>query len=170
MPTVGLGGLAVLAVIALAGCNGDKHQDTPQPPVNSSATVARPQRPAASADATNAMVEAATLGKANAPLKLKFEITSRPVVGQTIVVNLALLAAAPAQAAKLQFDDSPGLVFADRAEIVVGALQPEEPFRHEVRVTATAEGVYFLGLTATMTQDSIVETRRFSIPIIVSAR
>lgn len=162
-----LAGLSV--VLAVAACDRGKH-DQAATPAAGKAAGASGNRTATAAEQTASMVQAPTVGKANAPVDLRFDINSRPVSGQTIIVSLALIATAPAQSATLHFEDSPGLVFADRSDIAIGALQPDSVSRQEVRVTATADGVYFIGVTVILVRDSLSESRRFSIPVIVSAR
>jgi hypothetical protein len=156
------------AMLALAACSGDKHQDTAvQAAAKHAASTAR-QPSASAADQTASMVQAATSGKATAPMQLKFELTERPIAGQTIDLGLALLVSAPAQSVTLHFGDSPGLVFADPADRPIGAVVPDTVYRQDVKLSAPAEGVYFLAVTATMTRDAIAEARAFTIPIIVS--
>jgi hypothetical protein len=158
------------AVLALAACSGNKNQDTPAQAAAKSAASAARARPATGAEQTASMVQAATSGKATAPMQLKFELAERPIAGQTIGLSLALLAGVPAQSATLHFGDSPGLVFADPADRALGAVVPDTVYRQEVQLSASAEGVYFVAVTATMTHDAITETRDFSIPIIVGAQ
>lgn len=115
------------------------------------------------------MVEAPTLGKASAPVRLKFELAQRPVAGQTILVRIALIPGTAAQSMSLQFAESAGLVLADRTERQLGAVHPDTAYLLEISASAPAEGVFFLNLGATLSHDATVETRNFSIPIIVAS-
>ncbi len=155
------------AMLTLAACSGDKHPDTPDQAAAKGAASAK-QHSATVAEQTASMVQAPTSGKATAPMQLKFELAERPMAGQTIDLALALLAGVPAQSVTLHFADSPGLVFADQADRPIGAVTPDGVYRQDVKLSAPAEGVYFVAVTATMTHDATVETRAFSIPIIVS--
>jgi hypothetical protein len=164
-------GVAVFcAMLALTACSGNKHQDTTDQAAAKNAAAAARQRPATVTEQTASMVQAATSGKATAPMQLKFELAERPIAGQTIGLSLALLAGVPAQSVTLHFGDSPGLVLADPADRTIGAVAPDAVYRQDVKLSAPAEGVYFVAVTATMTHDATVETRAFSIPIIVSAQ
>jgi hypothetical protein len=156
------------AMLALAACSGEKHPDAADQAAAKSAASAAKQHTATVAEQTASMVQAATSGKATAPMQLKFELAERPIAGQTIDLALALLAGVPAQSVTLHFGDSPGLVYADQADRPIGAVTPDAVYRQDVKLSAPAEGVYFLAVTATMTHDATVETRAFSIPIIVS--
>ena len=161
-----IGGMTAL-LLAVAGCGHDKAQQAADLAAKTAATTR--QAPQTAAEQTAAMVDAPTLGRATAPLRLKFEILQRPVAGQTIVISLALIPGAAAQSLTLQFTDPAGLVLADHADRQLGAVQPDTVYRQEINASAPAEGVFFLSLTATMTRDALAETRHFSIPIIVAA-
>jgi hypothetical protein len=157
------------AMLLVAACHGDQHQEAARQQAAKTAAAAAKQHTATAAEQTASMVEAATIGKATAPLQLKFELPERPVSGRPFVVNLALIAGLAAQSVTLQFGDSAGLVLADAADRPIGAVVPDTPYREEVKLSAAADGVYFLGLTATMKNEEAVETRTYSIPIIVAA-
>jgi hypothetical protein len=157
------------AMFILAACNGDRHQEAAKALAAKNAAAAK-QHTATAAEQTASMVEAPTTGKATAPLQLKFELPERPVAGRPFVVNLALIAGIAAQSATLQFGDSAGLVVADAADRALGAVVPDTPYRQDATLSAAADGVYFLGLTATLKHEDTVETRAYSIPIIVAAR
>jgi hypothetical protein len=175
-PSTPASGAAILrlgvcaALLALAACGGDKQQTAAVQQAAKNAATAAKQRPATPAEQTATMVQAATSGKATAPMQLKFELAARPVAGQEIDLSLALMVSMPAQSVTLHFADSPGIVFADQSDRPLGAVVPDTVYRQELKLSAAAEGVYFVGVTALMTRDTLAETRIFSIPIIVSAQ
>ena len=159
-------GVTILS-LAIAGCGEDK---TPQAAtVAAKKSAAARQGPQTPVEQTATMVEAPTSGRTSAPVHLKYEIAERPVAGQTIVLRLALLPETVAQSLALQVNDTAGLVLADRAEKQFGAAQPDSVYRQEITLSAPAEGVFFLSLTATITHEATAETRTFTIPIIVAA-
>src|SRR5208337_4649243 len=94
--------LALCAVGLLAACHrnaGPAPQPTP---------AAQKQAPSAKAPAaktpqqlTADMVEAASQGKSQAPVTLKFDLLQRPTVGQPLQIALALLPQLPAAAADI---------------------------------------------------------------------
>ncbi len=55
------------------------------------------------------MVEAASQGKSQAPVMLKFDLLQRPTVGQPLEIALALLPQIPAAAATIEVAASDGL-------------------------------------------------------------
>ena len=160
--------LCVAVLPALASCgSGDKAQQASGPAAKHTAAGASKTQTAAEQIAT--MVEAPSLGRPSGPVRLKYELAQRPVVGQTILVRLAVIPGTAAQSLTLKLGESAGLVLADRADRQLGAVHPDTVYEQEISASAPTEGVFFLNLTATLTHDAIVETRNFSIPIIVGA-
>jgi hypothetical protein len=113
------------------------------------------------------MVQAATQGKSQVPVELKFDIAQRPKVGQPLDINLALITQISASSGSLQ------VTGADDVSVAAGASQFEIPseeagqvYRQTVNVTPNAEGVVLLGVTVSLKHDEIVDQRVFSIPII----
>ncbi|MFI4891371.1 MAG: hypothetical protein ACHQIL_12645 [Steroidobacterales bacterium] len=160
---------ACAALLVLGACHGKEHQDAATALAAKHAAAAAKQHVATGAEQTAGMVEAATMGKATAPLQLKFELPVRPVAGQPFAINLALIPGIAAQSATLQFGDSVGLVIADASDRQIGAVMPDTPYRQEVTLSGAADGVYFLAVNATLKHEETVETRAYSIPIIVAA-
>jgi hypothetical protein len=158
------------AALVLAACSGNKSPTAADQIAAKNATTAVRQRPGNAADLTANMVQAATSGKATAPMQLKFEIAERPIAGQTIDLSVALMATVAAQAVTLHLADSPGIVFADAADRAIGAVVPDTAYRQDIKLSIASEGVYFVGITANMARDSLSETRNFTIPIIVTAQ
>ena len=152
----------------VAGCNGAGHQA----PVISRTAAANAHTPAVRqpsiAEQTVGMVEAATIGKANAPVGLKFELLRRPAVAEPCAIDIALVARGPADSAVVQVADSPGLSIAaaDR-QFVVPAPAVGKVYRHTLTVTPSAAGISYLGLTVQLRHDSGSDTRSFAVPIIV---
>ncbi|HXP24866.1 MAG TPA: hypothetical protein VN891_03750 [Steroidobacteraceae bacterium] len=160
--------LLLCVVVAVAACN----RDSGSAPVAHAVSQAKPKPAAPKADATAAeqtagMVQAATQGKSQVPVELKFDIAQRPKVGQPLDINLALIAQISASSASLQ------VTGADDVSVAAGANQFDIPseeagqvYRQTVNVTPNAEGVLLLGVTVSLKHDEIVDQRVFSIPII----
>jgi hypothetical protein len=157
------------AMLVLAACGANKKAETAAQLAEKNAGAAR-QHTSTSAEQTASMVQAPTSGKATAPMQLKFDIAERPIAGQTINMGLALMVTMPAQSVTLHLGASPGIVYADAADRPIGAVMPDTVYRQDIKLSAAAEGVYFIGVTAIMSRDTLIETRNFSIPIVVSAQ
>jgi hypothetical protein len=160
-------GAAVLAALVSCGGGDRKVQQSAEAGAKAASAAHPPLQTATEQTAT--MVEAPTLGKATAPVRLKYELVQRPVAGQTILVQLALIPGTAAQSLTLQFGEHAGLVLADHSDRQLGAVHADTAYQLEISASAPADGVFFLNLGATVTHDAITETRNFSIPIIVAA-
>jgi len=163
--------LALCAVGLLAACHRNS-SPAPQP-------MPAPQNQAPSAKApagktpqqlTADMVEAASEGKSQAPVTLKFDLLQRPTVGQPLQVELALLPQIAAELADIDVAGSDSLqVAAGDSRIEIASVDPAQVYRHQVTVTPTAEGMQFLSLKVSLKHDEMTDSREFSVPIIVAA-
>ena len=114
------------------------------------------------------MVDAASQGKAQVPVTLKFDLRQRPLLGQALDINIAVLPQINASAADLQIAGGDGLtVGLPTHQIDLPDVEAGQVYRQSVKVTPTAEGVLLLNLTILLKHDEITESRVFSIPIIV---
>jgi hypothetical protein len=161
--------LLLCAAAIVAACNKDS-SSAPAPHAVSQIkprAATAPQPGATAAQQTAGMVQAASEGKSQVPVELKYDITQRPKVGQPLDINLALIAQIPATPATIQ------VTGADDVSVAPGANQFDIPseeagevYRETVKVTPNAEGVVLLGVTVLLKHDEIVDQRVFSIPII----
>jgi hypothetical protein len=114
------------------------------------------------------MVEAVGVGKSSVPVTLKFDLPTRPEVGQPLEIVLGLLPQEAATAASVKVSGTEGLQPAPGNEVVeVGAVDPAEAYRVTVTVTPTAEGVQLLAVEVSLRHDDVTDTRSFTLPIIV---
>jgi hypothetical protein len=161
--------LLCAAAVALAACNKDSGS---VPAANAVSHVkpkaaVAPKPGATAAEQTVGMVQAASQGKSQVPVELKFDIAQRPKVGQLLAIDLALIPQIEANPATIQVtgtDDvsvAPGASQFDIASAEAGGV-----YRETVNVTPNAEGVVLLGVTVLLKHDEVVDQRVFSIPII----
>jgi hypothetical protein len=161
---------ALIGIAALAACHRDSSPAAPpKPDVQKHAPVATQRGPTAD-ELTADMVEAATLGKSQVPVALKFDLLRRPTVGQPLEIAIALIPQIPANPATIDVSGSDGLQIAPgEGRIEIPAVEPAQVYRHSVKITPTAEGVLLLSLTVGLKHDEMTETRMFAVPIIVEA-
>jgi hypothetical protein len=155
------------AAAAVSACN----KDTPAPvsTVAPRATANAPvvKKGPSAAELTAGMVQAASAGKSQVPVELKFELASRPKVGQPLEINLALISHIDAGAASLHVTGADGFILASEGtQLDLPAAQADEVYRHNVNVTPTAEGILVVAVTVSLKHDEVVDQRIFSIPII----
>jgi hypothetical protein len=151
----------------LSACNRDS-DSTPSaaPRPNPKMPIIAKRGPTA-AQQTLGMVQAASQGKSQVPVELKFELGSRPKVGQPLEINLALISQVSATPASIQVNTADALTLAPGPnQFDIPSAEAGEVYRETVNVTPNAEGVLLVGLTVSLKHDDVTEQRAFSIPII----
>jgi hypothetical protein len=151
---------------------GACHRDSGTPPPTAAPTphirVPVVKKGPTAAELTAGMVEAASQGKSDLAVQLKFDLQRRPTVGQPLDINVAVIPQIDADSAELQVAGGDGLTVAPgAAHFDLGAVEAGQVYRQSFTVTPGAEGVLLLGLTVALKHDDAADTRVFSIPLIV---
>ncbi|MGC1522662.1 MAG: hypothetical protein WA803_14050 [Steroidobacteraceae bacterium] len=161
--------LIVCAVVAVGACH--RESDT-APQTQTAPRVAAPppvRKGPSVAELTAGMVEAAVQGKSQVPVLLKFELAQKPIVGQTLDINLAVVSQIDADSAQIQVTGGDGLsVPAGANQLDLPALGAGQVYRQTIKVSPTAEGVLLLNVTLSLKHDEINESQAFSIPLIAA--
>ena len=166
--TTGSKKLVLVAAVLLAACHGEPKQ---APTVTAAPAAVAPvvKRGPTPEELTAGMVEAVTIGKSTAAVAVKFDLPQRPSVGRRFDVVIAVLPQIAASSAMVQVAGSEGLQLAPNfAPIEIPSLDPTQVYRLSIPVTPTADGVHLLGLSVSLKQDDLAESRSFSVPIIVA--
>lgn len=164
--TFTLGGLA-----ALGGCQRQSGgAPAPKPAASRAAAPLAVRRGPTAEEQTAGMVEAATQGKSQTPVAVKFELLGRPVEGEPLEIAIALLPAEAAGPATVEVTGQDGLdVTPAQARIEFPSVEPATVYRHHIQLTPTRAGVYLLTLAVSLRHDQFVDSRVFSVPVIVAA-
>ena len=163
--------LALCAVAMLAAC----HRNAPpapqaKPAPQKQVPVAKAEMAKTPQQLTADMVEAASQGKSQAPVMLKFDLLQRPTVGQPLQISLALLPQIAGGAADIDVAGSDSLhVAAGDSRIEIASVDRAQVYRHQITVTPTAEGVQLLSVKVSLKHDEMTESREFAVPLIVAA-
>ena len=161
--------LTLCTVAVLSACHQDSGDPTqPQPAApHVKVPVAVSKGPSA-AELTAGMVEAATQGKSQLPVKLKIGLKQRPMLGQPLDIDIAVMPQIDAGAADIQVTGGDGLTVAPGSnQIELAAVETGRVYRQVVTVTPSLDGVLLLGLTLSLKHDEVTDSRAFSIPLIV---
>jgi hypothetical protein len=158
----------VCAAAAASACHRDSNP-APQPvPVTRVAVPVPLKRGPTAAELTKGMVEAASQGKSQLPVQLKFDLSQRPMVGQTVDINIAVMPQIDASGADIEVAGGEGLTIPPGAnQVELAAVAAGEVYRQSIKVSPTAVGVLLLNLTVSLKHDEMTESRAFSIPLIV---
>lgn len=162
--------LLLCAAMAVSACN----RDSGSAPPPSALTHVKPKAPvlpkpgSTVAEQTAGMAEAASLGKSQLPVELKFDVAQKPKVGQPLDINLALIAQISASPATVQVNGADDVLVApDGKQFDIPTEEAGEVYRHTLNVTPNAEGVVLIEVLVMLKHDEVVEQRPFAIPIIV---
>jgi hypothetical protein len=160
--------LMFCTVAAVSACHKDAGAPPPPTPVpHVSAPVVVKKGPSA-AELTAGMVEAAAQGKSQLPVQLKFDLKQRPILGQALDIDIAILPQIDASPANVQVSGGDGLTVAPGAgQIDWPAIEAGQVYRQSVKVTPSVDGLLLLSLTVSLKHDETTESRAFSIPLIV---
>jgi hypothetical protein len=162
--------LWLCAVVALAACHrqpSSAPQAKPAPQVRVPVPAQHGPTPA---ELTAGMVEAASQGKSQAPVALKFDLLQRPTVGQPLEIALAIEPQVSADSAIINVSGSDSLQLAvGERQIEIPSIEASQVYRHSIKVTPTADGVLLLNVTVGLKHDQIADSRAFTVPIIVAA-
>jgi hypothetical protein len=162
--------IILLAIAAAAGCHRQSATTpvVPAKPKPGLKAAAPNQRGPSPQELTAGMVEAVVESKSQAPINLKFDLLGRPVEGQPLEIAIALLPQIAAQSATVSVTGSEGLKL-DPAEqqFEFAAVEAAQVYRHSIKVTPTANGLYLLTLSVSLQHDQISDSRVFSVPILV---
>jgi hypothetical protein len=157
----------VCSVAMLSACHGDSGTPPPAPVPHVSVAAVAKKGPTAAA-LTTGMVEAASQGKSQLPVQLKFDVPQRPKLGQVLDIDIAVMPQIDATSAKIQVIGGDGLTIApDTNQYDLPAVEAGQVYRESLKVTPTVDGVLLLSLTLSLKHDEMTESRVFSIPLIV---
>jgi hypothetical protein len=156
------------AFVAASACHKDSGTPPPPPPKPHVSTPVVAKKGPSAAELTAGMVEAASQGKSQLPVQLKFDLKQRPTPGQTLDIDIALIPQIDGGAADIQVTGGDGLSVAPGTnQIGFPAVEAGQVYRQSVKVTPISDGVLLLGLTISLKHDEMTESRGFSIPLIV---
>jgi len=161
-----LSAMAAGLALTVAACSSGDAPATATKSAGASAakkTAAKPRD-----EGLSEMVAAVSSAKAGPPVEMKFELRSRPEVGQVTIIDIALVPRAP-------IPDSVSASFqvGDGVEIVEGSqlarldkLTDGAPIRHVVKILPKRDGIFALRAVVSFAVANQDWSRTFSIPVI----
>lgn len=110
------------------------------------------------------------VGKPGAAIKLTATVPPKNAVGGVIAIDVRVTPEVNADELRLEWIPSAGLqVLTPVAAVSTANVLKGSDHRHTVRVSAAADGVYHLGVVATLTTRGVVQSRAFSIRVVVGS-
>ena len=160
--------LMACAVASLSACHRNSDPEPAAAPAPRATVPVPVKKGPSAAELTRGMVEAASQGKSQLPVQLKFDLMQRPTVGQPLDVSIAVLPQIDAPGADIQVAGGEGVTITPgENQFALASLAAGEVYRENIRVIPTTPGVLLLNLTVLVKHDEMTESRAFSIPIIV---
>jgi hypothetical protein len=160
--------LMFCTVAAVSACHKDSGPPPPTAPAPHIAVPVAVKKGPSAAELTAGMVEAASQGKSQLPIQLKFDLKQRPTLGKALDIDIALMPQIDASPANIQVSGGDGLTLSPgTAQIDLPAIEAGQVYRQSVQVTPTADGLLLLSLTVSLKHDETTESRGFSIPLLV---
>jgi hypothetical protein len=161
-----------IAVLMGAACQKDANPAAPASNPISTLKKALPtvKKGPTAEELTAGMVQAAPQGKSPLALDMKFDLGSRPKVGQPLDVNVALIPQMSGGPASLQVTASTGFAAPDTGAFEIPDVEPGEVYRHTLKLTPSSEGLQVVNVTVSVKHEDANDTKVFSIPVIVDIK
>jgi len=123
---------------------------------------------AKAADPTATMARAVATSKPDAPIDLKYDILAKPIVGESIEIELALIPTASGDGMSASIAGSAGLtVGGDRTPNFTG-IKAGQAVRTRFTVKADKEDVFYVTVATTLHAAGVPSTRTYAIPVLMS--
>jgi hypothetical protein len=160
--------LMLCTVAAVSACHKDSGAPPPTTPTPHIAVPVAAKKGPNAAELTAGMVEAASQGKSQLPIQLKFDLKRRPTLGQALDIDIAVIPQIDASPADIQVTGGDGLTVAPgTGQIDWPEIEAGQVYRQTVKVTPTVDGLLLLSLTVSLKHDETTESRAFSITLLV---
>jgi hypothetical protein len=160
--------LWLCATLSVIACHRDAGVPAPPKPAPHIRVPVVVKKGPTASELTVGMVEAASQGKSQLPVQLKFDLAQRPTLGRPLDVNLAVMPQIDASPADIQVTGGYGLTVDPGANAIdLPAVEAGQVYRQSVKVTPSSDGVLLLSVSVSLKHDEMTESRAFSIPLIV---
>ena len=163
-------GLAVLAALAVA-CGGGDGKPAAKAAKSAAAAGEASKKVAETPGkvADDGLANAVAVGKTAAAVDLKYDLPTRPAVGQPFEVELVFLPRIPADTLDVQATGMPGLIVAGGATAAFAPVAVGERYVAKLLLQVPEPGLYYVGVTAKLTTKSQTDARTFSVPVVIGA-
>jgi hypothetical protein len=159
------------ALLAVAGCGPSEEEKLAE--AEAAAKVAYAAKKAAAAakaaDPTATMARAVATSKADAPIDLKYDILGKPIVGEPVEIELALIPTATGDGMSIVIGASAGLTVSGNLEASFSEANPGQAVRTRFTAKADKEDAFYVTVATTMHAAGVGSTRTYAIPILTSA-
>lgn len=143
---------------------GNSTAGTPAAPaVKPAGTAADAKNPLAS------MVKAVATDTKEQPFELRFEVATRPAMGEPFDVKLNLLSLADATGLELKLEGHPNMEIITGAQASFASLKTGASATHTVRLRSSGAGIVVADVQLTATVGGTPRTVNYAIPVAIAA-
>ena len=160
---------ALLAAALVTACGGGNDE---------AAAVAKAEKaeadktaaaaPPASVDEKHARLASAVVdSKTTAPVDMKYDVLSKPALGQPFEVEMTFDTRLPADSLEIEITEAPGLTIVGAKTASFAPVEGGKSYSNKVLVQGDNPGLYYIGVVAKMSTKVQTETRAFAIPVVI---
>jgi len=160
---------ALLAVALVTACGGGNDEAAAVAKAEK-ARASQPEvaTPPASADEKHARLASAVVdSKTTAPVDMKYDVLSKPALGQPFEVELTFDTSLPADRLETEITEAPGLTIVGEMSASFAPVEGGKSYSRKVLVTGDNPGLFYIGVVARMSTKVQTETRAFAIPVVI---
>ena len=164
---------AWLAISLVAGCGGGKDQEAVAKAGKDKAAPTEPAAdmqatpPANAAEKESRMATAVVDGKTTAPVDMKYDLPSKPGLGEPFEVELAFDTRSPADMLEVEITEAPGLTIVGEKTLKFAPVEAGQSYTAKVLAKGDNPGLYYIGVVAKMSTKVQTESRAFAIPVVI---
>jgi len=164
---------ALLASALVAGCGRGKDQDAVANAEKDKAAQAEPAAdmpatpPANAVEKESRMATAVVDGKTTAPVDMRYDLPSKPGLGEPFEVELAFDTRSPADMLEVEITEAPGLTIVGEKTLKFAPVEGGQSYTAKVLVQGDSPGLYYIGVVAKMSTKVQTESRAFAIPVVI---
>lgn len=151
-----------IAGFALAACGSD-----PEPEAAAPAPKPSGQQAAAPSDPTARMARAVGTGKPGAAADLRYDFSSKPVVGTPMELQLAVIPNAGVDSMEVTVIGMDGVTLSGSLSTNFAQVESSKPYLHNVSVLPDRSGVFYLSVVVSTQIGNSNLSRTYSIPFVV---
>jgi hypothetical protein len=159
---------ALLAGAFVTACGGHDDKAAVATTEKAKANKEAPATPPATVDEKHARLATAVVdGKTTAPVDMKYDLLSKPELGQPFEIELVFDARLPADSLDVEITEAPGLTIVGEKTARFSPIASGQSYTSKVLVKGDNAGLYYIGVIAKMGTKVQTESRAFAIPVVI---
>jgi hypothetical protein len=158
----------LVAALSTACGSGKDESEAGKAEATAAAHKAAATPPPASADEKHARLASAVVdSKTTAPVDMKYDVLSKPALGQPFEVEMTFDTRLPADSLETEIVDAPGLTIVGEKTASYAAVEGGKSYTSKILVKGDNPGLFYIGVVAKMATKVQTETRAFAIPVVI---